>query len=96
VTPTSYSSRERRSLKTPERERVFERTTQKREKVFFALFWSHKRPKISERRAIFFLPQMKNAFPHYTILFLKIFLANYIYNVCTSRETTPMSEEEER
>ena len=26
----------------------------------------------------------------------KFFLANYIYNVCTSHETTPMSEEEER
>ena len=67
--------RERRSLKTPERESVRENNTKKR--GFFRSLLSHKRPKISERRAIFFLPHEKQI----TLLFLKIFLANYIMYV---------------
>ena len=50
--------RERRSLKTPERESVRENDTKKRV-CFFRSLLSHKRPKISERRAIFFLPHEK-------------------------------------
>jgi hypothetical protein len=70
---------------------VCSREQHKKKERFFSLssFFVQKRPKISERRAIFFLPQMKNAFVPQNF-------SRKLYNVCTSHETTPMSEEEER